>query len=39
MQRPLNILYLTDKSDRGESAMIKGIRDTGMKVRVFFRLD
>lgn len=37
--RPLNILYLTDKSDRGESAMIMGIRDQGMNVRVFGKLD
>lgn len=38
-QRPLNILYLTDKSDRGESAMIMGVRAAGMNVRVFGRLD
>jgi len=37
--RPLKILYLTDKSDRGESAMIMGVRDAGMDVRVFGRLD
>ncbi len=38
-QQILNILYLTDKSDRGESAMIMGVRDAGMNVRVFARLD
>ena len=37
--RKLNILYLTDKSDRGESAMIRGVRDHGHEVRVFARLD
>ncbi len=40
MNQPvLNILYLTDKSDRGESAMIMGVRDAGMNVHVFARLD
>jgi glycosyltransferase involved in cell wall biosynthesis len=37
--RPLNILYLTDRCDRGESAMISGVHDQGMNVRVFGRLD
>jgi glycosyltransferase involved in cell wall biosynthesis len=36
---PLNILYLTDRCDRGEAAMIKGVHDHGMNVRVFGRLD
>ena len=36
---PLNILYLTDRCDRGEAAMIKGVHDRGMNVRVFGRLD
>jgi len=38
-ERPLNILYLTDRCDRGEAAMIKGVHDHGMNVRVFGRLD
>jgi len=32
---PLNTLHLTDRSDRGESAWIIGIRDQGVNVRVF----
>ena len=36
---PLNILYLTDRSDRGESAMIRGVHERGMHVHVFGRLD
>ncbi len=36
---PLNTLHLTDKSDRGESAWIIGIRDQGVNVRVFGKLD
>jgi glycosyltransferase involved in cell wall biosynthesis len=36
---PLNTLHLTDTSDRGESAWIMGIRDHGVNVRVFGRLD
>jgi len=35
---PLNTLHLTDKSDRGESAWIIGIRDKGVNVRVFGKL-
>jgi glycosyltransferase involved in cell wall biosynthesis len=38
-ERPLNILYFTDRCDRGEAAMIKGVHDRGMNVRVFGRLD
>ena len=38
-ERPLNILYFTDRCDRGEAAMIKGVHDHGMNVRVFGRLD
>ncbi len=38
-ERALNILYLTDRCDRGESAMIKGVRDQGLNVRVFGRMD
>ncbi|HET6563811.1 MAG TPA: glycosyltransferase family 4 protein [Xanthomonadales bacterium] len=37
--KPLNILYLTDKSDRGESAMIMGVHQQGHQVRVFGKLD
>jgi hypothetical protein len=37
--RKPNILYLTDKSDRGESAMIRGVHDHGCRVRVFARMD
>ena len=37
--RPLSILYLTDRSDRGESAMIRGIHDRGLRVKVFGRPD
>jgi glycosyltransferase involved in cell wall biosynthesis len=37
--RPLNILYLTDRCDRGESAMISGVHDQGMNVHVFGRLN
>lgn len=33
--RALRILYLTDKSDRGESAMIMGVRQQGHEVQVF----
>jgi len=36
---PLNTLHLTDRSDRGESAWIIGIRDQGVNVRVFGKLD
>lgn len=41
MQEPekLKILYLTDKSDRGESAMIMGVHQQGHDVRVFGKLD
>jgi glycosyltransferase involved in cell wall biosynthesis len=35
----LNTLHLTNTSDRGESAWIIGIRDAGVNVRVFGRLD
>lgn len=40
MQKPgkLKILYLTDKSDRGESAMIMGVQAQGHEVRVFGKL-
>ena len=37
--RPLSVLYLTDCSDRGESATIRGVHDQGVTVRVFGRLD
>jgi len=37
--QPLRILYLTDKSDRGESAMIMGVRQHGHQVQVFGKLD
>lgn len=33
------ILYLTDKSDRGESAMIMGVHKMGHEVKVFGKLD
>ncbi|MEJ8569223.1 glycosyltransferase [Elongatibacter sediminis] len=33
------ILYLTDKSDRGESATIRGVHDRGHRVVVFGRAD
>lgn len=33
------ILYLTDKSDRGESAMIMGVNQMGHQVEVFGKLD
>ena len=36
---PLNILYLTHNSDRGESAMIIGMHRAGMDVRVFANLE
>ena len=36
---PLKILYLTDKSDRGESAMIMGVHQQGHAVHVFGKLD
>ena len=36
---PLNTLHVTDKSDRGESAWIIGIRDRGVNVRVFGKLE
>jgi glycosyltransferase involved in cell wall biosynthesis len=36
---PLNVLYLTDKSDRGESAMIIGVHQQGHAVQVFGKLD
>jgi len=36
---PLNTLHLTERSDRGESAWIIGIRDLGVNVRVFGKLD
>ena len=36
---PLNTLHLTERSDRGESAWIIGIRDQGVNVRVFANLD
>lgn len=36
---PLNTLHLTERSDRGESAWIIGIRDHGVNVRVFGKLD
>lgn len=41
MQNPekLKILYLTDKSDRGESAMIMGVHAQGHEVRVFGKPD
>jgi glycosyltransferase involved in cell wall biosynthesis len=39
LMRKYHILYLTDKSDRGESAMIRGVRDHGHSVRVFARMD
>ena len=35
----LRILYLTHNSDRGESAMMIGVRDAGMDVRVFANLE
>ncbi len=35
----MKTLHLTDKSDRGESAWIIGIRDAGVDVRVFGKLD
>jgi glycosyltransferase involved in cell wall biosynthesis len=35
----LRILYLTHNSDRGESAMMMGVRDAGMDVRVFANLE
>lgn len=35
MERALRILYLTDRSDRGESATIRGVHDRGAEVRVF----
>lgn len=35
----MNILYLTHNSDRGESAMMMGVRDAGMNVRVFANLE
>jgi len=40
MQEPekLRILYLTDKSDRGESAMIMGVHAYGHEVHVFGKL-
>ena len=38
-ERPLNILYFTDRCDRGESAMIKGVHDQGLNVTVFGRMD
>jgi len=34
----LRILYLTDKSDRGESAMIMGVQQHGHEVHVFGKL-
>jgi glycosyltransferase involved in cell wall biosynthesis len=37
-RRP-GILYLTDRCDRGEAAMIQGIYDRGLGVRVFGRND
>jgi len=37
--RPLNILYLTHNSDRGESAMMIGMYRAGMDVRVFANLE
>jgi glycosyltransferase involved in cell wall biosynthesis len=36
---PLNILYLTHNSDRGESAMMIGMHRAGMDVRVFANLE
>ena len=39
IDRPLRILYLTHNSDRGESAMIKGMHESGMDVRVFANLE
>lgn len=36
---PLNILYLTHNSDRGESAMMIGMHRAGMNVRVFANLE
>ena len=38
-QRPLNLLYICDKSDRGESAWIIAMHRLGMNVRVFGKLD
>jgi glycosyltransferase involved in cell wall biosynthesis len=35
----LKILYLTDKSDRGESAMIMGVHNNGHEVHVFGKLN
>jgi len=35
----LRILYLTDKSDRGESAMIMGVQQQGNEVHVFGKLN
>ncbi len=37
--RKLKILYLTDRSDRGESAMIHGMHQSGHRVHVFARQD
>jgi glycosyltransferase involved in cell wall biosynthesis len=37
--RKFKILYLTDKSDRGESAMIMGVHNHGHEVTVFGKLD
>jgi glycosyltransferase involved in cell wall biosynthesis len=38
-KQKLKILYLTDKSDRGESAMIMGVHAAGHEVHVFGKLD
>ena len=38
-QRPLNLLYICDKSDRGESAWIIAMHRLGMNVRAFGKLD
>jgi len=38
-KRPLSILYLTDKSDRGESALIRAMHDRGLEVTVLGRGD
>lgn len=38
-ENPLTIVYLTDKSDRGESAVIRAMHDRGHRVRVFGRAE